>query len=126
MKTEEKTIELRVAYPGSRVFAIGIGCLTGKFNKALSPFPQRYERMPGGKEQTVHELPDWDLTYEVEEFVSGKLVRWFCATLEGDDNIYRISEYGAKVYARREMPLRRIVEEYPERPDLSAFKDEED
>jgi hypothetical protein len=54
-------------------------------------------------------LPDCDLTYEVEEVIDDKLVRWYCATLEGDTTIHRISQYGAKVYARREMPLRDVV-----------------
>jgi hypothetical protein len=125
MQTEEKCIELRVAYPGSRVSAIGLGCLTGHFKKAENPFPRRYERLPDGREQHVHLLLDCDLTYEVEEVIDDKLVRWYCATLEGDPNIYRISEYGAKVYARREMPLRDVVREYPERPSLADFKDED-
>jgi len=126
MQTEEKCIELRVAFPGSRVSVIGLGCLTGSFNKAVNQFPRRYERLPGGREQNVHSLPDWDLTYEVDEFIGGKLVRWYAATLEGSPQIYRISEYGAKVYARREMALRDVVREYPERPNLADFHDEED
>jgi hypothetical protein len=126
MQTEEKCIELRVAYPGSRVSAIGLGCLTGNFKKLENPFLNRYERPPNGTEQHVHLLPDYDLTYEVEEVVDGKLVRWYCATLEGSPDIYRISLEGAKVYARREMALRDVVREYPERPSLADFHDEED
>ena len=125
MQTEEKCIELRVAYPGSRVSAIGLGCLTGNFNKVLSPFPKRYDRLPGGREQHVHLLPDCDLTYEIEEVIDGKLVRWYCATLEGDPTIYRISQHGAKVYARREMPLRDVVREYPEIPPLANSLEED-
>lgn len=126
MQTEEKCIELRVAYPGSRVSAIGLGCLTGYFKKAENPFPRRYERLPDGREQHVHCLPDVDLTYEVEEVIDGKLVRWYAATLEGDSSIHRISQYGAKVYARREMPLRTVIREHPEILPLADFKDEED
>jgi hypothetical protein len=74
----------------------------------------------------VHLLPDYDLTYEVEEVVDGKRIRWYAATLEGDPNIYRISLEGAKVYARREMPLCDVVREYPEQPNLANFKDEDD
>jgi hypothetical protein len=126
MQIEEKCIELRVSYPGSRVSAIGLGCLTGYFKKAENPFPHRYERLPDGTEQHVHLLPDYDLTYEIEEVIDGKLVRWYCATLEGDPNIHRISQYGAKVYARREMPLRDVVREHPEMPNLADFKLEDD
>jgi hypothetical protein len=126
MQTEERYIELRVSYPGSRVSAIGLGCLTGNFKNAVNPFLDRYERLPDGREQHVHLLPDYDLTYEIEEVVDGKLVRWYAATLEGDITIYRISEYGARVYARREMPLCDVVREYPQRPNLADFRDEED
>jgi hypothetical protein len=126
MENEEKYIELRVAYPGSRVSAIGLGCLTGYFKKAENPFPRRYERLPDGREQHVYCLPICDLTYEIEEVVAGQRNRWYCATLEGDSSIHRISQYGAKVYARREMPLRDVMKEYPERPNLADFKDEED
>ena len=125
MEMDEKVIELRVSYPGSRVFAIGLGCLTGKFNKALSPFPKRYERLPDGREQHVHLLPDCGLTYEIEEVVDGKLLRWYAATLEGDITIHRISLYGAKVYARREMSLRDVVREHPEIPPLANFLEED-
>lgn len=83
MQTDEKVIELRVAYPGSIVSAIGEGCWTGRFKKLENPFPRRYERLPGGREQHVHLLPDWNFTYEIEETVGGKRVRWYCATLEG-------------------------------------------
>jgi hypothetical protein len=100
--------------------------LTGNFKKVENPFDRRYDRLPDGGEQHVHSLPDYDLTYEVEEVADGKRIRWYCATLEGSPNIYRISHYGAKVYARREMPLRDVVREYPEQPNLAGFHDEED
>lgn len=126
MQTEEKCVELRVAYPGSCVSVLGRANLVGVFSKLENPFPRRYERLPDGREQHVHLLPDYDLTYEIEEVVDGKRIRWFAATLEGDPNIYRINEYGAKVYARREMPLRIVVREHPEIPPLADFKDEDD
>jgi hypothetical protein len=126
MQSEEKCIELRVSYPGSRVSALGLGYSTGNFKKLENPFPRRYERLPDGREHHVHLLPDCDLSYEVEEVVNGERVIWYCATLEGDSNIYRVSRYGAKVYARREMPLCNVVREYPERPNLADFKDEDD
>ncbi len=126
MPTEETCIELRVVYPGSCVSVLGRGCLTGNFKKLENPFERRYERLPDGTEQHVHLLPDCDLTYEIEEVVGGKRIRWYAATLEGDNAIHRISQYGAKVYARREMPLRDVVKEYPERPNLADFHDEED
>ena len=126
MEIDEKCIPLRVAYPGACVSVLGPGCLTGSFKKLENPFPRRYERLPDGKQQHVHLLPDYDLTYEIEEVIDGKRIRWYCATLEGDLNIYRISDYGAKVYARREMRLRDVVREYPERPNLADFRDEEE
>jgi hypothetical protein len=74
----------------------------------------------------VHLLPDLDLTYEVDEAVNGQRLWWYCATLRGSPYIHRISQYGAKVYARREMPLRDVVREYPERLNPAHFPDEED
>jgi len=126
MQSEEKYIELRVAYPGSCVSVLGPGCLSGDFKKLENPFYRRRDRLPDGTEQHVHLLPDDDFTYEVEEVVDGKRVRWYCATLEGSPNIYRISHYGAKVYARREMLLKDVVRKFPERPNLADFHDEED
>lgn len=125
METDEKYIPLRVTYPGSCVSVIGEGCWTGNFKKLENPFPRRYERLHDGREQHVHQLPDWDLTYEIEEVVDGKRVRWYCATLEGSPDIYRISQYGAKVYARREMSLCDVVREYPEMPNPADFHDED-
>ena len=122
MKDEEKYIELRVAYPGSCVSVLGPGCLTGNFKKLENPFDRRYDR----REQHVHLLPDHDLTYEVEEVVGGKRIRWYAATLGGNPNLHRISLQGAKVYARREMPLQDVVREYPERLNLADFHDDED
>src|ERR1022692_3452192 len=120
MASEEKYIELRVAYPGHPYVAVlGPGCLTGKLKKLKNPFYSRRERMADGSQQQVHTLPDHDLTYEVEEVVASQRTRWYAATLEDDPSIYRISEYGARVYARREMLLRDVVREYPERPSLA-------
>ena len=126
MQTEETFIELRVAYPGSCVSVLGLGCLTGNFKKIENPFERRYERLPDGSEQTVHVLPDHDFTYAIEEVIDGMRTRWYAATIGGNPNIYRISEYGAKVYARREMLLRDVVREFPERPSLADFKDDDD
>jgi len=126
MQSEEKYIELRVAYPGSCVSVLGLGCLTGYFKKLENPFERRYERLPDGREQHVHLLPDYDLTYEIEEVIDGKRTRWYAATLEGDPNIHRISQYGAKVYARREMPLRQVIEEHPEIQPLDSTLEEDD
>jgi len=125
METEEKSIELRVAYPGSRVSVLGLGCWTGNFKRLENQFERRYERLADGREQHVYLLPDYDLTYEVEEVVGGKRIRWYAATLEDDNTIHRISQYGAKVYARREMPLHDVVKEYPEIPPLENFIEED-
>ena len=126
METDEKFIELRVAYPGSLVNVLGIALPNGTLSRAMSREPRQYKRVPGVGEQTVYSLPDMDMTYEVEEFIDGKLPRWYAATLEGDPTIYRISQYGAKVYARREMPLRDVVRDHPEIPPLTDCKDEDD
>ena len=66
-------------------------------------------------------LPTFRIVFEVEEVIDGKLVRWYATTLEGDPNIHRISDYGAKVYARREMSLSDVVRECPEPPFLEGF-----
>jgi hypothetical protein len=126
MSELENYIELRVAYPGSCVSVLGPGCLTGDFKKLENPFDRRYVRLPDGREQHVYRLPDHDFTYQIEEVVDGKRIHWYAVTLEGNPNIFRISEYGAKVYARREMPLRRVIEEFPERPSLADYGDEEE
>lgn len=126
MENEEVVIELRVSYPGSRVSVIGRANLAGQFHKLEQErhqFPRRYERLPDGREQHVYQLPDYDLTFEIEEVIDCKPVRWFAATLEGSPDVYRISEYGANVYARREMPLRDVVREYPPMPDLTVVHD---
>ena len=126
MQTQEKFIELRTCYPGSCVSVLGPGCLTGDFRKLENQFFHRYDRLPDGSEQSVYLLPNHDLTYEVEEVADGTRIRWYCATLERSPNIYRISLEGAKVYARREMVLRDVVREYPERRPLSDYRDEEE
>jgi hypothetical protein len=41
MQSEERHIELRVSYPGSRVSVLGQGCLTGSFKKLENPFLNR-------------------------------------------------------------------------------------
>ena len=109
MSSEEKYIELRVAYPGSCVSVLGPGCLTGNFKKLENPFDRRYDRLPDGSEQHVHLLPDDDFTYEIREVIDGKRIRWYAATLEGNPNIYRISEYGAKVYVLHGLPKHRCM-----------------
>jgi hypothetical protein len=96
MANEETFHELRVAYPGHPyVAALGPGCLTGKFKKLMNPFYSCRERLADGSQQQVHLLPDYDLTYEIQEVVAGQPTRWYAATLAGDPNLYRISEYGA-------------------------------
>jgi hypothetical protein len=124
MKNEENYIELRVAYPGHPYVAV-LGRRSSEFGfqRIFNPFYKGRERLPDGRQEQIHHLPDANLTYEVEEVRDGKRVRRYVATLEGDPNLHRICEYGAKVYARREMPLRDVVEEYPERPSLEPTED---
>lgn len=126
MLTEEQHIELRVAYPGHPYVAVlGPPCSLYGFKRIFNPFYSRRDRLADGSQQVVHLLPDHDLTYEVEEVVDGKRIRRYAATIEGDPSLHRISEYGAKVYARREMPLRDVVREFPEKSNLADFHDEE-
>jgi len=62
MASEERCIELRVSYPGSVVSVLGRANLAGVFGKLENQFPRRYERLPDGREQHVHLLPDHDCT----------------------------------------------------------------
>lgn len=124
-ETNEKHIELRVAYPGHPYVAVlGPRCPVYGFKRLFNPFYSRRERFDDDSQQQVHLLPDHDLTYEIEQVVNGKRMRSYVATLKGDLHLHRISRYGAEVYARREMPLRDVVREYPERPPIEL--DEED
>jgi hypothetical protein len=86
MQTEEKYIPLRVSYPGACVSVLGQGCLTGDFKKLENQFERRYERLADGREQHVYLLPDYDLTYEVEEVVGSKRIRWYAACTRRSKN----------------------------------------
>ena len=72
--------------------------------------------MPDGRQEQIHHLPDANLTYEVEEVRNGKRVRWYGATVEGDDRVHRISPYGAELYAKRLITIADVIANYPEMP----------
>jgi len=71
-------------------------------------------------------LPAEDFAYEIQRVENGKLVQSYIATLKGDATMHRISRRGAEVYASRIQTLRQVIEEYPERPNLADFHDDED
>lgn len=119
MKKEEGYIELRIAGSGYPYVAVlGGRSADCGFERLFNPFPRRRVRLQDGRKDEIHSLPDGDLTYEVEEMRDGKRIRWYAATIEGDKNIHRISRYGAEVFAKRLMSIRKVIEQYPEMPLL--------
>lgn len=121
MNDEEKYIELRIEHRGHPYVAVlGGRCPEYAFQRIFNPFRVRIERQPDGRKQEVHHLPDADLTYEIDEPGGGKRVRWYAATVEGDSNLYRISRYGAEVFAQKAMSLRQVIREYSEKPSVEV------
>ena len=117
MSSEEKSIELRISHSGNPYVAVlGGHCPKFGFQRIFNPFPRRCVRLPDGRKDEIHSLPDATLTYEVEEVRHGQRIRSYVATVEGDPNVYRISRAGAELLARKAMPIRRVIDEYPEMP----------
>jgi hypothetical protein len=127
MASEENYIELRVAYPGHPYVAV-LGRRSSEygFERIFNPFYKGREFLLDGRQEQIHHLPNASLVYEIDELRDGKRARWYAATEENDPNIYRISRYGAEVFARKQTTIREVIEQYPERPSLADFKDEED
>jgi hypothetical protein len=127
MKSEEKYLELRIAYPGHPYVAV-LGRRSSEygFERIFNPFYKGREFLLDGRQEQIHHLPAANLVYEIDELRDGKRARWYAATLEDDPNIYRISRRGAEVFASRIQTLRQVIEEYPERPNLADFHDDED
>jgi hypothetical protein len=124
MSSDETCIELRIAGSGHPYVAVlgGRSAAYG-FERLFNPFPRRRVRLPDGRKEEIHSLPDADLTYEVEEVRDGQRVRWYAATLEGDPDIHHITRYGAEIVAKRVMSIREVIREYPEMPSLELEED---
>jgi hypothetical protein len=124
MANEEMFHELRVAYPGHPYVAV-LGRRSSEygFKRVFNPFYKGRIHLPNGRQEQVHHLPDASLTYEVEEVLHGKRVRWYAATVVDDENIYRISRSGAEVYAKRLMTIREVIAKYPETAQLGMEED---
>ena len=56
----------------------------------------------------------------------GKLVQRYIATLKGDPALHPICRRGAEVFASKIQTLRQVIEEYPERPPLEDFLEEDE
>ena len=124
MENEERFIELRVAGSGNPYVAVlGRRSTTFGFERLFNPFPRRRVRLPDGRKEEIHSLPDADLIYEVEEMRDGKRVRWYGATVAGDSNIHHISRYGAEIVAKKAMLIREVIREYSEMPPLEVEED---
>jgi hypothetical protein len=127
MDEPEKFIELRLPCAGLRYVAyLGRRSSEYGFERAFNPFRETRIVLPDGSKEEIHHLPDEDFVYEIQRVEDGKLVQTYIATLKGDPALHPICRRGAEVYASRIQTLREVVVEYPERPSLADFKDEED
>jgi hypothetical protein len=127
MNEKERHIELRVAYPGHPYVALlGRRSAEFGFERIFNPFYKGREFLLDGRQEQIHHLPDANLVYEIDELRNGKRTRWYAATVLGDPNIYRISRYGAEEFSKKQMSIREVIEQYPERPSLADFQDEEE
>ena len=124
MENDDKYIELRVAYPGHPYVAL-LGEHSAKygFERIFNLFYKGRVRLPDGRQEQIHHLPDDNFVYEVTEVRDGKRVTWYAATVQGDTNIHRISRHGAEVLAKRLMSIREVIEQYPETPPLEVEED---
>ena len=127
MSEQVKFIELRVAVGGlHHVALLGRRSTQYGFQRSFNPFRATRIRQADGSKVEIHHLPDEDFAYEIQRVENGKLVQSYIATLKGDDTLHRISRRGAEVFASRIQTLRQVIEEYPERPSLADYRDEED
>jgi len=121
MGSEEEYIELRVAYPGHPYVAVlGKRSSAFAFERIFNCFYKGRERLPDGRQEQIHHLPDATLTYEIQEVREGKRLTWYAATVEGDSNIYRISRHGALLVARNAMSIRDVIRDCPEMPQIDV------
>lgn len=127
MSEQEKFIELRLGVKGLHYVALlGRRNTQYGFQRVFNPF--RFTRiwLEDGSKVEIHHLPEEDYVHEVQRVENGKLVQEYLATLKGSAVLHSISRRGAEVFASRIQPLREVIEEYPVRPNLADFKDEED
>lgn len=126
MSRDEKHIELRVSHRGGPYVAV----LGGRhpefgFERLFNPFRCYVVRHEDGSKEEIHHLPDANLVYEIDEYRDGKRVRWYAASIEGNQTLHRISRYGAEMVSKKRISVRRAIREYPERPELDSVEDED-
>jgi hypothetical protein len=127
MNEQEKFIELRLPCAGLRYVAY-LGRRSGEygFERSFNPFRVGRVRLPDGSKEEIHHLPDEDLVHEIQRVEDGKLVQRYIATLKGDPALHPICRRGAEVFASKIQTLRQVIEEYPERPPLEDFLEEDE
>jgi hypothetical protein len=126
MSKEEEFIEFRLPCAGLRyVAALGRRSTALGFQRCFNPFRETRILSPDGTKEEIHHLPVEDFVHEVQRVEDGKLVYKYVATLKGDLSLHPISRRGAEVYASRIQSLREVIKEYPERPNLADFRDED-
>jgi hypothetical protein len=126
MNEQGKFIELRVGVGGlHHVALLGRRSTQYGFQRSFNPFRTTRIRLADGSKVEIHHLPDEDSVHEIQRVENGKLVQTYVATLSGDEVLHPISRRGAEVFASRILPLRQVVEEYPEVPPLEDFIEEE-
>lgn len=127
MSEQERFIELRLGVKGLHYVALlGRRSTQFGFQRSFNPFRFTRIRLEDGSKVEIHHLPDEDSVHEVRRVENGKLVQEYLATLKGSAVLHPISRRGAEVFASRIQPLREVIEEYPVRPNLADFHDEED
>lgn len=127
MSEQERFIELRLGVKGLHYVAqLGRRSTQFGFQRSFNPFRFTRIRLEDGSKVEIHHLPDEDSVHEVQRVENGKLVQEYLATLKGSAVLYPISRRGAEVFASRIQPLREVIEEYPVRPNLADYHDEED
>jgi hypothetical protein len=127
MNEQEKFIELRLPCAGLRYVAY-LGRRSGEygFERSFNPFRVGRVRLADGSKEEIHYLPTECMVHEIQRVEDGRLKQRYIATLKSDSNLHPISRRGAEVFASRIQTLRQVIEEYPERPNLADFRDEED
>ena len=127
MSEEEKFIELRLGVKGlHHVALLGVRSTQYGFQRLFNPFRFTRIRLEDGSKVEIHHLPNEDFVHEVQRVESGNLVQEYFATMKGSSVLHPISRRGAEIFASRIQPLREVIEEYPVRPNLADFHDEEE
>ena len=127
MSEQAKFHELRLPCAGLRYVAL-LGRRDGEygFERDFNPFRVGRVRLADGSKEEIHHLPDDDCVHEIQRVENVKLVYKYIATLKCDPVLHPISRRGAEVFASRMLPMRQVIEEYPEIPPLdSTLEDDE-